>query len=788
MGGAQSSLKLKKSDPIEFKKFSEIVDYIATNYILTMDFQSLKNLSEPSYCNDLVVVTSDIFRKNFNNLEITYLNERTKNGDSDQEKEEKVSFITKTQLASLNKQPHKKKQTCKEIARFYVKIAHIFAAIIKTINPVFIYKDAEGNIVQKDLLQKHEIPPNTPIEIMKKINICDSRIEQLIPQKNTADISTADAVLEATAQAQAPSDASKAEKIEEAQPMDEAEKVEEAQPIKEAQPMEEAQAQAQPMEEAQAQAQPMEEAQAQAQPMEEAQPMDPNAAAIALPKAALLPDVQNVPPASVPVDAASPQVPPENNALESMPPNPLENTDNLPRKFGGSDEDNDEEDDKNEDDEDEDDEEDKEDNEKDEEQNDAVDEEDDEKDENKDENKDKDADLVSIQPKLCELNMDENGNVKDLSEEPGINELMPLYLDDEYDYTNGNFTAMSAATRERFLADLRTFYKAFTGEDEMPDSITKFSDIKLRNYNKTKGCQSNETIKNGKVVISKNDESFIKYATHLTQMIHNAANNQKKLLEVINELFVFKPDPTDAKKNMIRINPKVTESNLDTLMERTRNIIIELYVTCEEDFTKGIELYEDIVERQVLKTTKEQISHLLEKKDSAFEKEHQPWEIPSLENSFFLPKTNKPNDEDNDEDEDDDDENDEDDDDDDDDENDEDNDDDDENDEDDDDDNDEDNDDANNNKAGPQLNFDNVPGATENAAKLNQILNPGVIPDINLNSNPVVHSIANANAVLNSIASAKADPDINANASANPNASANANANPNASANPNALV
>ena len=63
-----------------FKNFYEIIDYIASYYILTMDFQSLSKLSNKDYCNKLVVLTSDIIKANFNELEVTYLEQRIKNG------------------------------------------------------------------------------------------------------------------------------------------------------------------------------------------------------------------------------------------------------------------------------------------------------------------------------------------------------------------------------------------------------------------------------------------------------------------------------------------------------------------------------------------------------------------------------------------------------------------------------------------------------------------------------------------------------------------------------------
>ena len=43
------------------------------------------------------------------------------------------------------------------IAKFYIKIAHLFAAIVTTINPIYVYKDQEGNTVRATLAEKGKI-------------------------------------------------------------------------------------------------------------------------------------------------------------------------------------------------------------------------------------------------------------------------------------------------------------------------------------------------------------------------------------------------------------------------------------------------------------------------------------------------------------------------------------------------------------------------------------------------------------------------------------------------------
>ena len=409
MGNFTSSTKNAEK---EFDNFYEIVDYIATYYILTMDFQSLSKLSEKAYCDKLVILTSDIIDRYFNEMEVTFLAQRIKSGvEVNDLKREKIRFINKDNLESLDiskdaQKSIRKKRVCIGIAKFYVKIAHIFAAIIMTINPIYTYKDATGQTVKTTLLEKDKIPKNVNRKLYK-YNICDNRIRAL----------------------------KKGEQID-------------------------------------------------------------------------------------------------------------ETTGN-----------------------------------------------------------------VTIQPKVCDMNVSKSGIEKTLADEPGITELMRLYLDDKYDYSNGTFTGMSEETEKQFRKDLKIFYKAFTGNEEMPDSIQKFSDIKLRDYNKKPGCQAPNAFLKGKYNLNKKDELFIKYAENIKKMIQSAADNQYKLLDVINELFTYVIDPYTSKQ-VIRINPKLTDDLLQQAIVKTRRFIVDLYVKCENDYVTGVQIFEAIVESKIIETTQKQIDNL----------------------------------------------------------------------------------------------------------------------------------------------------------------------------------
>ena len=84
---------------------------------------------------------------------------------------------------------------CIGIAQFYVKEGHIFAAILKTINPEYIFTDQYGKRHRVSILDKGKIPKRkvggggeseggTHIAKSLENNICARRIKALTPKYN----------------------------------------------------------------------------------------------------------------------------------------------------------------------------------------------------------------------------------------------------------------------------------------------------------------------------------------------------------------------------------------------------------------------------------------------------------------------------------------------------------------------------------------------------------------------------------------------------------------------------
>ena len=214
------------------------------------------------------------------------------------------------------------------------------------------------------------------------------------------------------------------------------------------------------------------------------------------------------------------------------------------------------------------------------------------------------------------MNINDSGEVKNLMEEPGIPELEHLYYDDGYNYETGKFEKMSEKATSQYASDLKLFYENFTGNSNMDETIIKFKDIKLRDFGKTELCNENMPKLKGTMA----DELFVKYADNLRQMVDNANKNQDKLTDIINKLFSHTKDPQTQKK-VVRVSPELTEDELQKVVVESRELIIQLYLTCEQDFETGVNIYKAIVEQLGLDTIQRQTETLEKEIEKEGEKE-----------------------------------------------------------------------------------------------------------------------------------------------------------------------
>jgi hypothetical protein len=180
-------------------EFISKLDEIATKYILGQNFQDMIKLTNSKYCNDLVIITSKILKKSYFSNQIQAIYGR----------------ITNEEIRPGNISKEETKKMCIEIAKYYVKIAHLFAAIMTTLNPVFSWRssasssrailspyvpqepvsivieenpDNKENIEQVTLESKHYISEMAKNIKIESLNFCNSRIADLIDIDELTDI------------------------------------------------------------------------------------------------------------------------------------------------------------------------------------------------------------------------------------------------------------------------------------------------------------------------------------------------------------------------------------------------------------------------------------------------------------------------------------------------------------------------------------------------------------------------------------------------------------------------
>ena len=532
MGTSVSSHPAEKT----YQNFYSIIDFIASDYILTMKFKNLKKCANKEYCDKLVVLTANLIQQHFTTMDIDYLAQRIQNGEEiNQMNHAKVSFANKDILVSPDSQL-RQKRVCIGIAKFYVKIAHIFSAIMMTINPTYRYRDeTTGKMVNVEFMNKDTIPANSSRTILK-LNVCDNRIRALsrTANKQNEDLQNAD-------------DASPVINTDDSSPaLDTTTELTDTS--------------LNLMGVSDTSLNPMGVSDTSLNPMVPSlNPMglsgDTN----------LNPMVPSLNPMGVSDTNLNPMVPsqrdPRDASLNPMGPIQRDQRDQRdPQKDAG--------------------------------------------------NLMKGGDSLTtttIRPSICSMNRQSDGQLKTLNDEPGFVELMQLYLDDKYDYSTGEFTGMSDNTQAQFNRDLKAVYTEFTGNATMPDTIKSFSDILLRDYGSLDGCVNGTYSK--PYEINTNGTLMVQFANNTRQMIARASENQSKLLSVINILFVH--SVKDGKPS-VSVNPQLTDAILQKATEQARSLILALYISCEQDYARGVKMYQAIVEAKLLQTGINQI-HALRK-------------------------------------------------------------------------------------------------------------------------------------------------------------------------------
>lgn len=493
----------ESKDDIADMKFENVVSYVAAKYITQANFQDLQNLHKPDYCNKLVILTSKVIKHYLNDMEIEYLDQRTKQGiEVNKMAKGNVLYLDKNNLDRLDVSSHiRKKRMCIGIARFYVRVAHIFAAIAMTINPKYTYRDENGIEQTVSFQERSKIPPGTDIKTRYN-NLCQSRINAIKPRQNTEN----GIVLKAK-------NCGMNKKI-----------------------------------------------------------------------SSMVDDVQ-VPIASTETKNLSdePGIP----ELESLYYDEYNFNDG---KYVGVSEEG-----------------------------------------RKVYMDDLEKFYVAFTggecfPNKCGViieNMPEGDEMtigRYFSSKIGE----VIFVEKTPDKVFIKFK--NPKDRDRLLK--KTDFKV-EGISVVVKKweINKFADIPLKDFHNQELCKDTSSPWQQSYTGKASDKLFKKYAEHIKQMIAKSQAMEKSLLHIVKQLFSFWVDPQKREK-VLTVNPELNDKKLDELTVKTRETILKLYIGCEEDFQKGLELFEGIVKSKMIETAQRRIQKFEQKADEMAEANPQEPEKP----------------------------------------------------------------------------------------------------------------------------------------------------------------
>lgn len=538
MGNQQSSTK----DNTNRFKLPGMIDSIAAKYILTQDFQDMTKLEDKEYCNKLIVLTSKVIAEHLTGMEIEYLSQRTKQGAViDKLEKEQVLYLENESLKKLDEHNSvTKKRLCIGIAKFYIKVLHVFSAIVATMNPVYSYKNEMGQTMKVPYMKKHTIPESAKgSTTIKKINLCSRRIDSLMMK-----------ILDETTVESTPESSSSVDKKYSKEGTTSDKNI----------------------------IPPLPDVSSKPSTVIKGETPKMDGPKLELPKTEPLQGI------SEKNEGINSNV--EKGTTELVLGEPVSDKPKEPQELAkpvlGS----------------------------------GI----------MEQPKDLDAGLrnvekelkaqiggkiektIEIKPSFCKVNKNKDGSQMSLQDEPGIPELKQLYYD-VFDYNVAKFTSMSEKSQEEYEKDLDSFYKAFTGKSKRPDTVKSFSDIKLRDFSLHENCKP-DGLFNKTFQGSFKNKLFTKYASQLKQMTENANKNREKLIDVLDKLFRYIKDPETKTTKMITLHPKLTEKSLQSIVVETRKLIVQLYISCEQEYLGIIETFESIIETQVKKVTQQKIANL----------------------------------------------------------------------------------------------------------------------------------------------------------------------------------
>ena len=551
-----------------------VLHLTAAKLISQAKFTDLEKLHDKKYCDDMIILTSKVLRHHLNTQEVVWLDRslRDSAGESiDNIKAEPLVHLDKKDIGKLDvKGEEKKHHMCTGIARYYIKVAHLFAAINKTVNPMISWKTVDGKKQLTPVMNKADVPKGVKTTL-SKLNFCTQRIAAIKPIHNTdqnilikakncdmnikkkniqvggGDDSSpgffeniankANSLMDNTINSSKEIISNTTEKTKDV--------------------------------------------------LSNVTEKTKDLASTIVSKAESVKDTPPPPPTTPHLITAKTQDSDSEDEQEKVEESPTLAADEPPVQDDGD---------------------------------------------NKEESKvttEVKEELQKIQNEEQEelkkeneetVNHNDEAVTKALTDEIGIPELEALYFD-VYNYKKGIFDKKSDKSQKQYDADVEKFYKTFAVTDKMNPEIKKFSDIKLKDFHNQPLCNEKDSPWSKSYHATPNHKDFDlfqKYAKHISDMTMKNKQNEQKLVAILDEMFAYWIDPQTNVKELT-IDPELTYEKLDELIPKTRDIIIQLYVDCENDFQEGLNMLEAIIKKRMLINAENRMDRFQKKRDAMLE-------------------------------------------------------------------------------------------------------------------------------------------------------------------------
>ena len=216
--------------------------------------------------------------------------------------------------------------------------------------------------------------------------------------------------------------------------------------------------------------------------------------------------------------------------------------------------------------------------------------------------------LLFVKSNYCKKN--EILNTDFLYDEVGIPELEELYKD-QYDEEKKEYI-MSEEQKIKYQEDVDLFYKTYTGKDNN-GTIKSFSDIPIFDYKLTNSlnvegvyeiCNKKNKRNSDEIYVGFDNNTNLKHFADFMANIMNKTNTaQNELIQILeNDIF-------EKINDTYIIHSKLTMEKLNNIIEKVRNIIVQMFVECEEKYQKAIQLFKTIVFDKNISISKKRLKY-----------------------------------------------------------------------------------------------------------------------------------------------------------------------------------